>query len=174
MSGCLVTTTRRGAWRWFTVGRGPLGSLLISFWGCQLRFVVLGSCFPQFATQPFRSDRGLGRAEGRTGCAGSREESESARRVAWSSLAELWEKEPKEPRTSCPRATSSSRRSSTALSFEGMRLEADWRARRHTVMRHPSSCPVAVQRRHRQNPGLRAQLGDTSPFGVGLPRPFRH
>ena len=64
---------------------------LISLWGCRLQFVVLGLCFPQFATQPFRSERGLGRAEGRTGCAGSREESESTRRVAWSSLAELWE-----------------------------------------------------------------------------------
>ena len=57
-----------------------------------MQFVVLGLCFPQFATQPFRSERGLDRAEGRTGCAGSREESESTRRVAWSSLAELWEK----------------------------------------------------------------------------------
>lgn len=27
MSGCLITTTRRGAWRWFTLGHGPLGSL---------------------------------------------------------------------------------------------------------------------------------------------------
>ena len=27
MSGCLITTTRRGSWRWFTPGHGPLGSL---------------------------------------------------------------------------------------------------------------------------------------------------
>ena len=80
---------------------------MISLWGCRLQFVVLGLCFPQFATQPFRSERGLGRAEGRTGCAGSREESESTRRVAWSSLAELWEKEPR---------TASQRMAETALS----------------------------------------------------------
>ena len=72
-----------------------------------MQFVVLGLCFPQFATQPFRSERGLRRAEGRTGCAGSREESESTRRVAWSSLAELWEKEPR---------TASQRMAETALS----------------------------------------------------------
>ena len=114
---------------------------LIRIWGCRLGFVVLGSCFPHFATQPFRSDRGLGRAEGRTGGAGSREESESTRRVARSSLAELWEKEPR---------TASQRMAETALS-----AFASGEHRHQAGPSQPEPAEAAVRSSERKRGGLK-------------------